>query len=76
MTFGDHSTDNWIFFLSTNTITVKMKDWILPGYKGFYRVLLGFTGTWRVTLGFHVYYRVPPDLIGFCRVLLGFTGFC
>ncbi len=37
----------------------------LPGFTGFYRVLLGFTGFYWVLLGF----------TGLCQVLLGFTGF-
>ena len=46
----------------------------LPGFTGFYRVLLGFTGFYRVFLGFTGFYRVLPGFTGFYWVFPGFPG--
>ena len=47
-------------------------NWVLPGFTGFYRVLLFL---FRVQLGFIRINRVFMGLTGFYQVLLGFTRF-
>ena len=50
-------------------------DQVVPGFTGFYWVLLGFAEFYRILPGFTGFYWVFLGFIGFHWALLVFTGF-